>query len=79
MLTEPYDDSVTDVTKAEAYADSTFLSDLLSVVVCSVCLCVYVYNFSSDGIEVHPLCCDIHIMEDVWENYYGILDIVWDV
>jgi len=27
MLTEPYDDSVTDVTKAEAYADSTFLSD----------------------------------------------------
>jgi len=38
MLTEPYDDSVTDVTKAEAYADSRFLSDLLSIVVCSLCL-----------------------------------------
>jgi len=32
MLTEPYDVSVTVVTKTEAYADSTFLSNLLSIV-----------------------------------------------
>jgi len=65
MLTESCDDSVADVTKAEAYADSTFLSDLLSVVVCSLCLFMCVCHFLSDCIEVHPLCCDIHVMEDI--------------
>lgn len=31
----------------------------------SASLCVYVYHFLSDGIEVHPLCCDIGVMEDI--------------
>lgn len=30
-----------------------------------LCVCVCVYHFSFDGIEVHPLCCDINVTEDI--------------